>query len=247
MSTIDDTYGLLPIPLTAPTGADDETLGDPCLSVLLAAFKTVLNAHMAPAWSASGVVPNADPVNETFAHDPNKIVFLEKSLPALFLWRDGSAVEYFDQTSDRRIATDTLRLVWVYPTATPEKQRRRLTFEKAVVSIVDGFLKRNRDPAWIAVGDVSERASREGSNLTLKAGFWSLRMSRASTLPVTIEMGDDLPRRTYAAVQMDLTIEEAHTIGGLDVMGSTGSITIQSAELDGAGDPFVYAELDLPV
>lgn len=245
--TVDDSYGLLPIPLDAPTTAAGETLGDPCLAVLLDAFKAALCANMAAAWDAYGVAPNTPVVRETFAHDPNKIVFLEKSLPALFLWRDGSTTEYFDQTADRRIATDTLKLVWVYPTATPEKQRQRATFERAVVGIVDGFLKRNRDPAWIAAGDTAERSLRTGSNLTTTAGFFSLRMSRSAVVPVTIEMGDDLPRRTYSAVQMDLTIEEAHTVGPVDLMGSAGSVTIQSAELDGAGDPFVYAELELPV
>jgi hypothetical protein len=244
---VTDTYGLLPIPLDAPTGAPGETLGDPCLAVLLDAFKAVLNANMADAWSAAGVAANMPPVREVFAHDPSKLVFLEKSLPALFLWREGSAAEYFDQTPERRIATDTLKLVWVYPTAPPEKQRVRATFERAVVGIIDGFLKRNRDPAWVAVGDTTDRARRTGSNLLTKAGFFSLRMTRSALVPVTIEMSDGLPQRTYAAVQMDLTIEEAHAIGGFDAMQAGGTTTIQSAELDGNGDPFVYAVVDLPV
>jgi len=243
--TVADTYGLLAIPVAVP--AADQPVGDPVIGVLLEAFQAVLNAHISTAWGAAGIAPNIPTVRASFGHDPNKVVFSERDLPALFLWRDGSAIESFDQTADRRIATDTLKLIWVFPAAKQEPQRRRAPVTRAVVAVIDGFLKRNRDPAWIATGDASARAALDGSNLTTTAGFWSLRLGRVSHLPVVIEMADESPRRSYEALQMELVIEEAHTIGGMDVMGAAGSVTIQTAELDGNGDPFVYAELELPV
>lgn len=241
--TIADTYGLLEIPVPVP--AADEPVGDPALGILLDAFKAVLNAHLAAAWSAAGIAPNLPPVREVFAHDPNKVVFSERDLPALFLWRDGSMVDSFDQTADRRIATDTLKLVWVFPAAKQEPQRRRAPVTRAVAGIVDGFLKRNRDPAWVHASDLSARGAIDGTNLTTTAGFFSLRLGRVSHPPVVIEMADDSPRRTYEALQMELAIEEAHTLGGMDQMGQLGSVTIQTAELDGTGDPLVYAEVSL--
>lgn len=243
--TIADTYGSLSIPVATTA---DTVVGDPLLGVLLDAFKTVLNARMGDAWASSGLAPGSDAVRGTYAHDPSKVEFSEKTLPALFLWRDGSVEAPYEHTSDRSISQDKLQLLWVFPTATQHKQSSRAPIFRAVVAVVDAFLRRNRDPAWIKAGDVSTQGLAYGTNLLRACGVWSLDVSRYSRVPVTIEMTDGEPRLTYEAIGIELTVlEELDQSGSADALGATGTTTIQSAELDGAGDPFVYAEIEAPV
>lgn len=243
--TISEAYGALAIPV-----AESAPRGDPTIGKLLAAFKATLNARAVDAWSVAGLSPLQEVVKETFAHDPARVAFSmsEQDTPCLFLYRTGSAEAPYDQTADRRISVDTLSLAWVYPTRDATTQREQDAFCNAIVKVVDALLRRNRDPAWLDAGDTSTRAASAGSNLTLRCGFWSLSMVDWSRQPVTIESGVNANARAYEAVVMRLRLEEALDVSGSrDLMGAAGSVTIQSAELDGAGDPFVYAELELPV
>lgn len=243
--TISETYGGATIPVASTTPR-----GDPTIGKLLAAFKATINAQANAAWTVAGVSPLQDAVVATFAHDPSRVAFAlsEQDTPCLFLYRTGSAETPYEQSEDRRISVDTLALAWVYPTRDAATQREQDSFCNAIVKAVDALLRRNRDPAWIDDGDVSTRAQTDGSNLTLRCGFWALSMIDWSRQPVTIESSPGTNGRVYEAVVMRLRIEEALDVSGSrEPMGSTGSITVQSAELDGAGDPLVYAELDLPV
>lgn len=244
--TIAETYGGLSIPIGQTTPK-----GDPTIGKLLAAFKATLNARALDAWSVAGVSPAQDVVVATFAHDPSRVAFAmsEQDTPCLFLYRTGSAETPYEQTADRRLGVDTLALAWVYPTRDATTQREQDGFCNAIVKTIDSLLRRNRDPAWIDTGDVSTRAATEGSNLLVRCGFWSLAMLDWSRQPVTIEAAaQGANARVYEAVVMRLRLEEALDVSGSrDAMGSTGTVTIQSAELDGNGDPFVYAELELPV
>ncbi|MFQ6413447.1 hypothetical protein ACLNB0_10330, partial [Streptococcus pneumoniae] len=76
--------------------------------------------------------------------------------------------------------------------------------------VVDAFLRRNRDPAWIKAGDVSTQGLAYGTNLLRACGVWSLDVSRYSRVPVTIEMTDGEPRLTYEAIGIELTVLEAN-------------------------------------
>lgn len=244
--TIAETYGGLSIPIERTTPK-----GDPTIGKLLAAFKATLNARALDAWSVSGVSPAQDVVVSTFAHDPSRVAFAmsEQDTPCLFLYRTGSSETPYEQTDDRRLSVDTLTLAWVYPTRDATTQREQDAFCNAIVKTIDSLLRRNRDPAWIDTGDVSTRAATEGSNLLTRCGFWSLSVIDWSRQPVTVEAAAQGGNgRVYESVVMRLRLEEAlDQTGSADALGATGTTTIQSAELDGAGDPFVYAEIEAPV
>ena len=89
----------------------------------------------------------------------------------------------------------------------------------------------------------------KGSRITSTHMYTMIVLTTLTTLyPVTIEMTDGEPRLTYEAIGIELTVlEELDQSGSADALGATGTTTIQSAELDGAGDPFVYAEIEAPV
>src|SRR3954464_8415418 len=116
------TLGGLSVPL-APAATKTDTIADPALDVVIAYFKAILMAYADAAWKS--VAPGEPIVRRTFTHDPEEYEFVETDLPALYLFRTGSNKNAEDQAEDIREHTDGVRLFWIMPPASQDKQRRR--------------------------------------------------------------------------------------------------------------------------
>lgn len=164
-----DLFGALAIPLVAP--AAGESAGDPLLTTTLSFFRAVLNANAVLAWRAAyKAEPNALVVKSVVADDPQSAAFRNDLLPALFLSRE-SADDPVRIAEDWLIQRSVLRLIWLMPVAVLEKRTLRDAMCNAVSKVLTQAVERNRDPAWVVVGDTDPRAATEGSDFSAYGGW----------------------------------------------------------------------------
>ena len=177
-------FGAMPFPAAAP-GAT-ATLTDPGLDVVIDYVQTVLETHLAAAWSA--VAPGEPIVRKTFTHKPVDS-FHAGDLPALYCWRekDGASrvADAFEQTQGK------LRLMWVYPpTGNIETHARRSSFLNGFAKVIHRAVYKERDPAWVHADDAADvAANMYGSSVLVKAGFdwWQFEDVQADILDVETE------------------------------------------------------------
>jgi hypothetical protein len=225
-----ENVGALALPVPAPTGTD--SLSDPCLDVVLAAVKAVMNSStLATAWAAAAPKTTA-PVNQAFAGEPDTTNFSAADLPALFLWRIPRA-PMARIADDYIVAADSLSLVWCYPRGSRDLQGRLDNVVNGITKVVGLFLTTGRHPAWVAAGDTEPQAAYRGSYLWKHAGLWSMRPGRWSTEPVAIEMSDGSQAPgPYSAVRLMIDIEERHVPDHVAMLAGQATLTIP----DGASD-----------
>ena len=203
-----DNFGLVQIPVaTSPQG---EAAGDPVLTKLVTFLAALLNENGSKAWGE--VAPGAPLVRTVFTHDPEDIVFNERQLPALFLWR-ASQVE--DQIADD-IFLDTTQcsLLWVFPPAPQETQRRRETFANAVTKLVLVAFERGRTPSYVFDGDLDATAATLGSLVYAQANanVWSVSLKKGRRHKFVERIEDGAPR-SYYALEMTLELQENLELG----------------------------------
>lgn len=177
------TYG--PLSLPVDVGVDGDAIGDPVLDVFAEAFPVVLTAWAGTAWAE--LAPNEPLVRRVFKHDPHPDDFLEKNLPALFLYRDEEPVtEYTDVLT---IMVSTVYALWVAPPATQTKRAARQAFLNAISKCFSEMVALERDPSWVRDGDTSAPGLAYGSNISLLAGLdsWALKDVRRAILDIPIE------------------------------------------------------------
>ena len=80
-------FGSLPIPVPVPSG--DATPGDPGLDIFAGYLKATLNFYAGAAWQA--IAPGEPLVRNAFTFDPEQVAWSDSKLPALFVFRNGSA------------------------------------------------------------------------------------------------------------------------------------------------------------
>lgn len=159
------TYGATTIPVAVPTNPLTEATGDPALDVWAAFLKAYINAKGAAAWAAvfprtKGVDPIL-PVNATFTHQPTDetiLPFNEKTLPALFVYRAGGAAHSWE-TTDMRVAMDTITLLWVFPTGVQAAERIRVPFVNGLVKLIDAAVEAQRDASYVHPSDTDPTAA----------------------------------------------------------------------------------------
>lgn len=150
-----DQYGLLPIPVPG-TGL----IGDPFLELFGDYLKTVVNANVGTAWATlrPRTGEEALPVRAVFTNDPAKVQFVERQLPAIFLWRDRETIDR--KASDRRHAETKLKVLWVFPPDGKQALKARWSpFCNAVAKTIDAALEFGRHPLWVASGDTNPTAT----------------------------------------------------------------------------------------
>jgi hypothetical protein len=206
-----DTYGSLPFPIAAP--GDGETASDHALDVLLAYLKAFLNHYGATAWQSiykANKDPGNLPVVGTFAHDPEYDNFNERDLPAIFLFRNGGQVAE-DIAEDIRTTHSSLTMWWVFPADKAQDRRaRQRPFLNGIAKLVDQAFRKERDPAYVIVGDTEPTAAIEGSVVLVHAGIERLFVGAPQIGEVRIPKGNDVGM--YPRVQIILDIDEWRTI-----------------------------------
>ncbi len=147
-----DTFGLLPLPATAP--ATGEAAGDPLLSVLGAILKLVLNADLDAVWQ--GVTDGgAYPVASVLLTDPRKTAFSERDTPALCVFRAGGQ-PIDDLAADYGREASTVGVLWLWPASTQAKQQLRAPLVSAFHKAIGRALLKGRHTAYVAAGDAAD-------------------------------------------------------------------------------------------
>lgn len=205
-----DTFGLPQFPLQPPT--QGQAVADPALTILLSYLKAFLcDDQMATgAWQVAGVSPGNPPVVGTFPFDPEEDLFNSRDLPALYLWRDSASNEWLAE--DYLIESSTLKLLWVFPSGTPENQAVRTPFVNGLVKAIQIAIERNRTPSWKQPNDTDPDTSRYGSALGNYLGAWLLRVDRWRRTHVVERGIDSSTRGVYTAVEVQLTLQEPWTV-----------------------------------
>ena len=147
-----NTFGASTIPLQSP--ATGEAVGDPALDVLLSFCKAVLNADAATAWAtrAAGETP---PVREVFAHDPVANDFVDRDLPALFMYRDNGGT-YEDEGIDLHRENSTVKLRWVFPPTVQGPQASRDPIISGMSKTLAKAITQGRHASWVVADDLAD-------------------------------------------------------------------------------------------
>lgn len=203
-----DQAGALVFPVPVP--GKDEPVGDPLLRLTLDYLQAVVNAKCAAAWAR--VAPTYPrPVNETIPHDPTRIDFAEKQLPALYGWRAGGTAQVEWMAEDIGEARENLMLLWVAPPAQQAQQKFRDPFVNALAKAIGSALLVGRDPAWKLAGDTDPDAGTHGS-LWVKHAFGdaggAIHLSRWRHTDFVVDMAPGAPRRAYQAVEFTIAVTE---------------------------------------
>lgn len=248
-------YGALPLPTATPTG--DEAAGDPALRYILEYLQAVLNAECTSA--VSSVWRGSQAVVTIFAHDPGEVVFNERDLPALFLYRE-SEPSMLWEGHDWRIARDQLSLLWVMPPGVQGSRRVRMPLINAIIKCVDKAIESYRHPAWVATGETDPTAATLAADIdaikTSVATSTSPQSYSGAALNGVVGNGSISPAReftvTCSGADANFVNGSVITATGLDLFGNitTRSVIITHASIPGTfGTGFAsaqIAQIDVP-
>lgn len=147
-----DTFGAITLPIGSPSAG--ESVADPALDVLLSFCKAVLNAEVSTAWGtrAAGETPI---VRETFPHNPEDVDFVDRDVPALFLYRDGGGT-YEDDGIDIQRENSVLRLRWVFPPSPQTKQSTRTPILSGIGKALAPAISAGRHRSWVVDSDLAD-------------------------------------------------------------------------------------------
>ena len=186
-----------------------------------------MRTKLVAAWNASGIAAGLPVVNEAYPQDPG-ISFNDRSVPALYLWRTGSAKDDEWLASDYLLTYDTLKLLWVLPIATQDVRVARNPIMQAAHKALLASLERQRDPSWIVATDTDPLAATQGSDIATLAGYWALHIRRwkATTyLPPTPTLGP----HDAMEITLELTEQFVDDVTRFDPLGPLMT-TLQTAD-----------------
>jgi hypothetical protein len=240
------TIGGQALPLVAASSAT-ATIADPALDIVLGYIRALFNRYAAAAWAS--VAPNEPIVRTAFTHDPQEYAFSVGHLPALYLFRTGSARNTEDIAEDIRMAADNVRLFWVLPPGDEEKQRRRTPIIQALGKLIDLKIKRTRDPAYVLASDPDPTKTAEGTVVMRAAGLSELRFRQWEKTTIAISVAGGTERKLYQALSVKLEFDEQLTQEFDDLTApaenTTGFEIAGAADSSGAPLPNVpFAEFD---
>lgn len=152
-------------------------------------------------------------VRKSFTHDPEQYDFKAGDLPALYVFRTGSASKPETTAEDIRISTERVRIFWVLPPADQIKQAARSRAVAWVAKLLDTAIQRGRDPSWFVEGDPDESAPYEGSVLLRHAGLiwmeggqWS--HARIAIKPIGGLKSQPIDLGVFDGLQTEIIIKE---------------------------------------
>lgn len=213
-----DLAGPQPLVTVVPGLGAGAKAGDALLDILGSYLQATLNAHARGLWTAlapdSLATTNQEVVRKVFTHDPEPAgqEFLDRELPALFLWRESYAAETGWFAQGWRVRSSVVQLAWVFPASPMVQQSARSAFMNLLVSVIEEVLEfRGRDASWIYPGDTDPRASTEGSNLWTFLQVFRIDLGVTQPQPLVIRgpVGTSgVAPKTYFRVRTALNVQE---------------------------------------
>jgi hypothetical protein len=239
MTTLGSTIGGLAVPFVPPL-SPAATIEDPALDVILGYVTAIFNTYAAASWLA--VAPGKPIVQRGFTHDPQDYVFSEAHLPALYIFRTGSARATEDAAEDYRFSYDTVRLFWVMPRAEQDQQRRRAPILPALGKLIDLMIDRGRDPSYVRADDPDPTKTAQGTVLLRAAGLVWLKSVSWTKTTLAIQMGQGAMSNTYQALDVKLELQEQE-IQGYDDLASIPNLDLMVSIATGDGTtPLPFSE-----
>lgn len=221
-----DTYGAIELPLPLPP--PDGSIGDPLLDYSLAYFQAVLNAKGADAWQTVAPGQNSPPVKTVIPNDPAELIFNERNLPCLYMWRgEGDAPERMAE--DIYCTRDKLYVLWVFPPATQDKQSVRSNFVAYITKQLHIAIDLCRDPAWVVDVDPDQSALTYGSVFPRFAGWAEMYMGKWTLRPLVIDMGQGVDKRTYPAYRAVIDVTEVFDFDITKFPKNSVDVTVSNA------------------
>lgn len=217
--------GAARLPLApGPTG---EPFPDIALDILAQFLANVLTRYGGAAWEA--VAPGEPIVRNYFTHDPEQYDFKLGDLPALYIFRTGSAKDPEQITADLRTNTDKVMVQWVLPPTDQLKQPGRARAMALIAHWIDSSLRRGRDPSFVVEGDPDPTAAVHGSVVIRHAGLMRIDGGKWHAGQIAIrKFGGSNEREVFPAMLAEFMITEV--FDGLpgtsvpDALGPTAKI-----------------------
>lgn len=213
--------GALRLPVAAPTKPNP--FPDPALDVLGGYLRAYLTSYLGTAWLA--IRPGEAIVRAAYTHDPQEHDFSSGILPALYLFREGSARDPVQVTEDHRVHADRVRIFWVCPPANQFQAAELSRALPAIAKTLDKALDEGRDPSWVLSGDPDPTAVVYGSVVLRHAGLRSMTAGSWRRTQLAIKKPGDHRENPeldlYPALDCQVVIEEdARQLFDVEVDGS---------------------------
>jgi len=231
MTADGSTIGGRAVPLVGVSSKTD-TVKDYALDVVVGYLAAILRTYAESAWHS--VAPGEPIVRRAFTHDPQEYEFNQNDLPALYMFRTGSARNAENLSEDYRIHTDGVRLFWVLPPGSPDTDRRRSPIIQAVGKLIDLKIDRVRDPCYVLANDPDPTKMAEGTVVIRAAGLNWIKFLQWKLAKLAIQIGEGAARRVYQALDVTFEFEESITQGFADI-SNPSSVDAMFA-IDGAKD-----------
>lgn len=149
---------------------------DPALIYIGSFLHSYLNSHLEHLWGKFDLSRLTESVVHSlaFTWNPKEYRMDEKSLPALFLWRDRTGTPT-KRLSGGAISSTYINIAWIGPTEKKEQGRiKNILFPKIGQTIEAALsLPVWRDPSWVLHGEQDPHALIAGSDLAKKTCFWT--------------------------------------------------------------------------
>jgi hypothetical protein len=236
-----DHYGALELDIPAVENGREDPCGDPALKVIADFLKAAINARATTAWrsvsAGLGKTGKDSPVNEAHTYDPVNTKFTEKSLPAIYVFRNQGGT-FDDDASDYRVARSAWVLWWIFRPTTDDKFSIRAPFANAIGKLIDASLDDGRHPAYVREGDTdvyapsytadvdsiktsfaTDAGEQEFSGADLDGAIGGNEMAPPRSPTLTISGADVLPGSTVTwsginAVDQEIAVEVEITGAG---------------------------------
>lgn len=170
----------------------------------------VIRRYAGDAWSTLLPGADGDIVKNVYTHDPEQYDFKAADLPALYLFRTGSAKEPDSLTDDWRVTYDKVSVFWILPPRDAIKVMpaiaRAVPF---VAKLIDSALVRGRDKCFTVEGDPDPQAAYYGSVVIRHAGLLQMMGGQWKSGLVQIRnFHGDKKNEPFAALMSQITIAE---------------------------------------
>lgn len=206
----------------------DVPAADPALAVILDFLATFLvtDRNMLAAWQPVAGAAGPAIIKRIFPHNPKDVVFSTSHLPALYMWRESSTLEY--AADDWARETTTVKALWVFPLAQQNNQRQRAPVANAIAKTMFVGIERGRTPSWTQPDDLDPSTGAQGTLFYPYANFESFKF--VSWKDGRLEVKDQAKSATdvYPAVDLTFTMEEKLDYG----LGRYPVLTGEGAFLD---------------
>ncbi len=204
-----DTFGALQLPVPEPATKAESF--DPFLQYSLSYFQAVVNAKATDAWQKR-VKGSAvqQPIHTVHDYDPAELSFVERDLPALYMWRSkGRETEWM--ASDILVAKTDISVLWIMPAIDQEKQKSRVQFVNDIHKLIASAVELGRDPSWILDGDTDPQAATYGSVYPRWAGISELTLGDWKQKLFVVVDEETKTHYTFHALDLTMHLEEVLT------------------------------------